>query len=162
MNTFKPLDEDFILDRIIECLCICNFQVKRSFENEYLFHGAYEQAQRWLLNHYEPLLGADSHKVIHIKSRLDKLNASFLEHQSRSYLEDEELEAVQVHNAKNQPVSKPAAPAQLPVFRVLGQVTKTQVTLGACPLSIDWRPSDPMPRKLFSITRPVGGLEQCH
>lgn len=45
MMTF---DEDFILDRLFECLGICEFQVKRSFENELLFHRSYEQAQRWL------------------------------------------------------------------------------------------------------------------
>ena len=127
MMTF---DEDFILDRLFECLGICEFQVKRSFENKLLFHRSYEQAQRWL-NRYELLLGADSHKVIYIKSKLEILNA------------------------KNKQVLKPAASAQLPVCRVLGQVSKAATERQQRPLSLGWFPT---PTKFLSHTRPVGGL----
>lgn len=147
-------DEDFLLDRLVECLSICAFQVKSSFENEYFFHKSYEQAQGWL-KRYQSLLGFDSCRVIYVQSLLDNLNASFLEHQSRSYLESEELEAVQVHNAKNQQVSKPAASVQLPVLRVLGQVSKAATERPQRSLSLGWFPTT---AQLLSNTRPVGGL----
>lgn len=151
MMTF---DEDFILDRLFECLGICEFQVKRSFENELLFHRSYQQAQRWL-NRYELLLGADSHKVIYIKSKLAILRASFVEHEILLDLESEELETVQEHNAKNKQVLKPAASAQLPVCRVLGQVSKAATERQQRPLSLGWFP---ITAQLLSNTRSVGGL----
>lgn len=157
-------DEGFLLDRLVECLSICAFQVKSSFENEYFFHKSYEQAQRWL-KRYQSLLGFDSCKVIYVQSLLDNLNASFLEHQYLVDLESEELEAVQVHNAKNQQVLKPAASAQLPVFRLLGQrFTTYPLSNQNKAVSIPsrfWFPR-PVPtcftKQFLSNFRPVGGL----
>ncbi len=161
-------DEDFFLDRLVECLSICAFQVKSSFENEYFFHKSYEQAQGWL-KRYQSLLGFDSCRVIYVQSLLDNLNASFLEHQSRSYLESEELEAVQVHNAKNQQVSKPAASAQLPVFRVLGKEPTKLRPVHLLNEEPGWesyyrrfhpyfRTTLTVTKRILSHTRPVGGL----
>lgn len=161
MTTIKsalPLDAEFILSRIIECIAICDLQVKHSLDNEHLFHKAFDQAQRWL-NHYTS--AASPYKAAHVQSLLEDLNVRFLNIKSLLDLDDDLLEEVQAHNEKVNSVPESAPSNQLSVLRVLGQVTKTQVTLGTAPLSIDWRPTDPMPRKLFSLTRPVGGLEQC-
>src|SRR5690554_3580643 len=153
-QSVMTFDEDFLLDRLVECLSICEFQVKRSFENEYLFHKSYDQARTWL-KRYESLLGSDSPKVAHIKTRLDSYVVSLLNVIGVLELEAEEQEAVQVHNAKNQQVSKPAASVQLPVLRVLGQVSKAAIKRPERPLSLGWFPA---PTKFLSNTRPVGGL----
>lgn len=166
MTTIKSdlLDEEFILDRLVECLSICSFQARRSFENEHLFHFSYEQAKHWL-NRYELLLGADSHKVIYIESKLAIFRASFVEHEILLELESEEQEAVQVHNAKNQQVFKAAASSQLPVFRLLGQGFTTCTLCNqnkAVSIPSRFWFIRPVPtcftKQFLSYFRPVGGL----
>lgn len=173
MTTIKsalPLDAEFILSRIIECIAICDLQVKRSLDNEHLFHKAFDQAQRWL-NHYTS--AASPYKAAHVQSLLEDLNVRFLNIKSLLDLDDDLLEEVQAHNEKNQPVPEPAPPAQLSVFRVLGQASAEKYisfyTLNefegykqvASRFAPHWRPTLTLTKRLLSNTRPVGGLEQC-
>ncbi|MDY0205099.1 MAG: hypothetical protein RBR82_00585 [Pseudomonas sp.] len=137
-------DKAFILDRITECQKLINFHVNRDFalvEDFDLLFRALDSYAVWL-NHADQSDEFSQTEVLSIAA--DRLELQRLV-----------LAACQVRvHVQVKPVSQPAAPKQLQVFRVLGQVAKATFPK----LSISWTLNQPQAKQLFPNTRPVGGL----
>ena len=137
-------DKAFILDRITECQKLINFHVNRDFalvEDFDLLFRALDSYAVWL-NHADQSAEFSQTETLSIAA--DRLELQRLV-----------LAACQVRvHVQVKPVSQPAAPKQLQVFRVLGQVAKATFPK----LSISWTLNQSQAKQLFSNTRPVGGL----
>lgn len=137
-------DKAFILDRITECQKLINFHVNRDFalvEDFDLLFRALDSYAVWL-NHADQSDEFSQTEVLSIAA--DRLELQRLV-----------LAACQVRvHVQVKPVSQPAAPKQLQVFRVLGQVAKATFPK----LSISWTLNQSQAKQLSSNTRPVGGL----
>lgn len=173
MTTKQPFFyAEFYLDRIQECYSICSFQAENNYPNEYRYHEMHRLFHCWL-GHYENCIGFSSAKSEYFIRLFADLHERYLNHQLEQDIEDEFLDEVMDHNEKNQPVPEPAPPAQLSVFRVLGQASAEKYipfyTLNefegykqvASRFAPNWRPTLTLTKRLLSNTRPVGGLEQC-
>lgn len=165
-QSVMTFDEDFLLDRLVECLSICENQQKNGFDNPELFQKALDKGLSWINNHAPKCeLGLPSSEICKLEGRLFSISIAFLVHG---------IDEVLHSNEKNQPVPKPAPSAQLSVFRVLGKASKFQSLYALneqrpspasvpewayWPLfSIGWRPSLTVTKRILSHTRPVGGL----
>ena len=137
-------DKAFILDRITECQKLINFHVNRDFaliEDFDLLFRALDSYAVWL-NHADQSAEFSQTETLSIAA--DRLELQRLV-----------LAACQVRvHVQVKPVSQPAAPKQLQVFRVLGQVAKATFPK----LSISWTLNQSQAKQLLSNTRPVGGL----
>lgn len=144
-------DKAFILDRITECQKLINFHVNRDFaliEDFDLLFRALDSYAVWL-NHADQSAEFSQTETLSIAA--DRLELQRLV-----------LAACQVRvHVQVKPVSQPAAPKQLQVFRVLGPVSKAATERENRGASLLWFPTlvrFPAPEKLLSNTRPVGGL----
>lgn len=138
-------DKAFILDRITESQKMINFHVNRDFalvnDDFDLLFRILDSYAIWL-NHADQSDEFSQTEVLSIAA--DRLELQRLV-----------LAACQVRvHVQVKPVSQPAAPKQLQVFRVLGQVAKATFPK----LSISWTLNQSQAKQLFPNTRPVGGL----
>jgi len=131
-------DIDFLLN-INKCLTLCSYYVEHGQSKPHYFSDIKGVGLYWLSqlrkNAYHSLAEAQ-----YLEDQFNDLNCQFLK----------------VHglNDEVKQVSQPAAPKKLQVFRVLGQVAKATFPK----LSISWTLTQSQAKKLFSNTRPVGGL----
>ena len=140
-------DKAFVTARINQCLSICESQLKYGCDVAGLFEKAFKLGTSWVQNHCS-VSGFTEEEISDLQDEFFALRLQRL---------------AQVSNAENQSeqVSKSAPSTQLPMFRVLGQVSKAATERENRGASLLWFPTlvnFPAPAKLLSNTRPVGGL----
>lgn len=153
-------DKAFVTDRINECLSICESQLKYGCDVAGLFEKAFKLGTSWVQNHCS-VSGFTEEEISDLQDEFFALRLQRLAQVSNAEIQSEQ-------------VSKPAPSAQLSVFRVLGKASKFQSLYAlneqrpspaSIPewafwplLSIGWRPSLTVTKRILSHTRPVGGL----
>lgn len=153
-------DKAFVLDAINSCLNTCKKQMNYGFDDSDLFKNAFKLGLIRIRD-YGHASGLLPHDLQDLEDQFYELNYQF---------------QLKVHglNDEVKQVSEPAPSTQVQLFRLLGKETKFQSLYALneqapspasipehCfwPLfSIGWRPSLTLTKRLFSTTRPVGGL----
>lgn len=155
-NQTSTFDKSFISARIDDCILICSFQVNNGFPNSTLFQQSYDQGISWITNfgHKSGLL---PHDLQDAQDHLNSLYDTFISYccEKVNSTLDSSIQVQPHHESQPSQVSESTASVELPVLRVLGQVSKAAIKRPERPLSLGWFPA---PTKFLSNTRPVGGL----
>lgn len=161
-NQTSTFDKSFVSARIDDCILICSFQVNNGFPNSTLFQQSYEQGISWITNfgHKSGLL---PHDLQDAQDHLNSLYDTFISYccEKVNSTLDSSIQVQPHHESQPSQVSESTASVELPVLRVLGQVSKAATEREKRGLSLLWFPTlvrFPGATKFLSNTRPVGGL----